>query len=44
MPAFRAGELKTIIDSTYNLSEAHEALGRLSQNITIGKIVLMNDL
>ena len=44
IPAFESGLLKPIIDSTYDLSNAAEALGHMKNNANIGKIVLKNDL
>ena len=44
LPGFESGELRTVIDSVYPLSEASEALERMSHNLNVGKIVLRNDL
>ena len=43
-PAFESGDLKVIIDSTFALSNAKDALLYMQQNLNMGKIVLENDL
>ena len=43
-PKFLSGELKPIIDRTYNLSEVVEAHKFIESNQSIGKVVLLNDL
>ena len=44
LPGFVSGELKTVVDSVFPLSNASEALERMTQNLNVGKIVLLNDL
>jgi NADPH:quinone reductase-like Zn-dependent oxidoreductase len=43
-PGFDSGELRPIIDKTFDLSHSSEAIQHLQKNLNIGKIVLMNDL
>ena len=42
--AFERGDLKPIIASTFNLSEASDALLFMKNNLNFGKIILSNDL
>lgn len=44
IPAFETGKLNVVIDSTYDLSHASEALEYMKQNKNTGKIVLINNL
>ena len=43
-PGFLSGELKPIIDQTFNMSDAKLALSYMQDNLNIGKIVLISDL
>jgi NADPH:quinone reductase-like Zn-dependent oxidoreductase len=41
---FESGELAPIIDKTFELTAASEALDYMQHNLNIGKIILHNDL
>lgn len=41
---FENGQLSPIIDKTFELSEAAQALDYMQHNLNIGKIILHNDL